>query len=67
MLSLKDQKLSQTVYHNLRVLLEETNEDKFEQLLKETQKQLVQSPTTSEFSDYFSKYYALRKSQWAAC
>ena len=38
LLSLKDQELSQTVYHNLRVLLEETDEKKFEHLLKETQK-----------------------------
>ena len=37
-MSLKDQELSQTVYHNLRVLLEETDEKKFEHLLKVTQK-----------------------------
>ena len=66
-LSLKDQELAQTIYHNLRVLLEETDEDKFEHLLKETQKQLAKSPTTSEFSDYFTKYYIPRKCQWAAC
>ena len=67
LLSLKDQELSQTVYHNLRVLLEETNEKKFEHLLKETQKQLSRSPSTSQFYDYFNTYYIPRKSQWAAC
>ena len=67
LLSIKDHELSQTIYHNLRVLLEETDEDKFEHLLRQTQEQLAKSPTASEFSDYFIKYYVHRKSQWAAC
>ena len=67
LLSIKDHELSQTIYHNLRVLLEETDKDKFENLLKQTQEQLSKSPTTSEFSDYFTKYYVSRKYQWAAC
>ena len=66
-LSIKDHELSQTIYHNLRVLLEETDEDKFEHLLRQTQEQSAKSPTASEFSDYFIKYYVHRKSQWAAC
>ena len=62
LLSIKDHELSQTIYHNLRVLLEENNEDKFEHLLKQTQEQLAQYPTTSEFSDYFIKYYTKKTS-----
>ena len=67
LLSLKSQELSQTIYHNLRVLLEETNEEKFEHLLKDTQTQLAKSPAASKFSDYFIKYYIPRKCQWAVC
>ena len=37
---LKDSELQATVYHNLRVLLEETDCHKFELLLKETLTQL---------------------------
>ncbi|XP_065896991.1 uncharacterized protein [Dysidea avara] len=67
LLSIKDQKLSQTIYHNLRVLLEETDKEKFEELLKQTQAQLKSSTKTLSFSDYFTTYYVARKSQWAAC
>ena len=67
LLSIKDQKLSQTIYHNLRVLLEETDNKKFEELLKQTQAQLKSSTKTLSFSDYFTTYYVARKSQWAAC
>ena len=67
LLSIKDQKLSQTVYHNLRVLLEETDKEKFEVLLKQTQAQLKSSAKTMNFAEYFTTYYAARKSQWAAC
>ena len=67
LLSLKDQELSQTVYHNLRVLLEETDEKKFEHLLKETQKQLSRSPSTSQFYDYFNTYVLYTKKITMGC
>ena len=64
---LKDSELQATVYHNLRVLLEETDCHKFELLLGETVKQLNQSSTTANFGKYFQTYYATNKEQWAAC
>ncbi len=38
--TVRDKQLSQTLHYNLRVLLEETNTARFEQLLEETRKQL---------------------------
>ena len=64
---LKDSELQAIVYHNLRVLLEETDCHKFEQLLHETVKQLNKSSLTADFGKYFQTYYAINKEQWAAC
>ena len=55
------------VYHNLRVLLEETDTGKFENLLHKTVQQLNLSEVTQTFGKYFSQYYAKTKEQWAAC
>lgn len=65
--SIRDKQLAQTIYHNLRVLLEETDQDKFEQMLKKTTKQLSKSPLTQDFLKYFNTYYAKRKEEWAIC
>ena len=59
--------MAQKVYHNLRVLLEETDESKFEWLLLETQKQMSKSTQTEEFLKYFNAYYTTRKREWALC
>ena len=63
----KDREMQATVYHNLRVLLEETDQKKFELLLNETMEQLKKSSTTASFGDYFQAHYAKNKDQWAAC
>ena len=55
------------MYHNLRVLLEETSISTFECLLLKTLQQLQLSKRTQPFGDYFSQYYAETKQQWAAC
>ncbi len=65
--TVRDIQLSQTLYHNLRVLLEETNITRFEQLLEDTRKQLKSTKKTEVFSKYFEAYYATRKCQWAIC
>ena len=53
------------VYHNLRVLMEETDVDAFEELLEKTIEQLNTSSETEEFAMYFTKMYASRKGQHA--
>ena len=64
---MKDRTLEAAVYHNLRVLLEETDRDKFEMLLEEAITQMSTSPNTATFAKYFVKHYAHNKTQWAAC
>ena len=50
---LKDLELQAAVYHNLRVLMEETNKDKFEVLLDRTRWELLASAKTKSFGKYF--------------
>ena len=64
---LSDSTVEATVNHNLRVLLEETDKNKFEILLKETITDLLNSSNTVAFAKYFIKHYAHNKQQWAAC
>ena len=64
---LNDSQLQLTVYHSLRLLLEETDKQKFELLLKQTLEQLKKCSHTKDFARYFDTYYATRKKQWAAC
>lgn len=65
--SIQDTEIKEKVYHNLRILLEETDTQKFESILSKTMEQLSQSTTTAEFCKYFNTYYVHRKEQWAAC
>ena len=48
---LKDSQLQATIYHNLRLLLEETNQQSFEILLKETLDQVKQSSLTASLQN----------------
>ena len=54
-----------TVYHNLRVLLEETDSNTFESLLKATMEQLQTNSVTQTFGAYFSQYYVQNMAEWA--
>ena len=60
-------KLKVTLYHNVRVLLEETDVDMFELLLERTIQNLKDSNVTFGFAHYFEKNYVKRKEEWAAC
>ena len=63
--SIKDRQLAQTIYHALRVLLEETDKTKFEELLTKTLQKLSEDPSTQYFLNYFRTYYLHRKEEWA--
>lgn len=64
---IKDKEMAALVYHNLRVLMEESDINKFKTLLKKTIKQLSDSPATINFCKYFSTYYVKRMEEWAVC
>ena len=65
--SITDKILSQTLYHILRALMDETDESKFESMLKKPLRQMLNSDNTREFGEYFQTYYSKRKAQWASC
>ena len=62
-----NKELEATVYHSLRVLLEETDISTFEKIQEETLEQLLKCPMTEKFGKYYEKNYKERKNQWAAC
>ena len=64
---IKDRKTQITVYHTLRMLLEEANQETFELLLEKTTQQILTKESTTEFGEYFNSYYKDRKKQWAYC
>ena len=64
---LRNSELEATLYHNLRVLLEETDTKTFEDLLCQTLNELNASRITADFGKYFETHYANTKEQWAAC
>ena len=64
---IQDKELGALVYHNLQVLMEETDTDEFEELLQKTMEQFRTTDKMEEFESYFTKLYACRKEQWAAC
>ena len=63
-MKIRDRDLEATVYHNLRVLLEERDRSKFEKLLEATTEQLSHNESTKSFCEYFQNHYV---GQWAAC
>ena len=64
---IQNEEVGALVYHNLRVLLDEKDCDKFEDFLQRTVQQLRVSTQTVEFEEYFTKFYVQRKTQWATC
>jgi hypothetical protein len=62
-----DKETAALVYHNVRVLMEESDVNNFSTLLKETLAHLSDSPTTLGFGRYFEMHYAKRPEEWAAC
>ncbi len=55
------------VYHILRILLEETDIQRFETFLQGALTKFNSNETTTAFGTYFSRMYARRKEEWATC
>lgn len=65
--TINDKDMQIAVYHNLRVLLEEKDIAKFEELYDNTIQQLAACTETQKFRDYFVSNYGKRKNEWAMC
>lgn len=61
------QNIKAYIYKTLRVLLEEPNENLFEELLTSFLNKLEEEPTLHNFKAYFERTYVHRKKLWAAC
>ena len=61
----KDKEIAALVYHNIRVLLEESNPETFKTMLVKTLVQLNECPETEEFSKYFTIHYSKMAEEWA--
>ena len=64
---IKDKEIAALVYHNIRVLLEESNPETFKTMLVKTLVQLNECPETEEFCKYFTIHYSKRAEEWAVC
>ena len=62
-----DKEIAALVYHNIRVLLEESNPETFHIMLTKTLAQLNECAETKEFCKYFTIHYSKRAKEWAAC
>ena len=65
--TIRDKETAALVYHNIRVLMEEGDENKFKTLLHKTMAQLGDSQATVGFAKYFNTHYVKRVEEWAAC
>ena len=65
--AIEDKEIAALVYHNIRVLMEEGNVDKFKIMLDKTCQQLNESLNTEAFAKYFRTHYVPRAEQWAIC
>ena len=61
------QELQVTVYHTLRVLMEETDTGNFTTLLQSCLSNWKTVPEMTNFYRYFHQHYASRHKQWATC
>lgn len=65
--SIKNKEKAALVYHNVRVLLEESNPEVFQPMLAQTLDKFKECPETEEFGNYFITHYSKRTQEWAAC
>ena len=63
----RDRDKEEEVYHELKVLMDETNPKVFEVMVENACKKWKKDANTEQFADYFQKYYKGRCEQWACC
>ena len=65
--AIKDLDNEEKLYHTLRVLIDETDEHKFKEMLDKAIVEMKENEFTKEFGEYFVTYYKCRCEQWANC
>ena len=64
---IKDSEKEEEVYHTLKVLMDETEEHKFKQMIESAVDQMKENINTKKFGEYFEINYKSRCEQWANC
>ena len=65
--AIQDKQIAALVYHNIRVLMEESDVDNVKFMLDRPLQQQNESRATEEFAKYFITDYVPRAEQWATC
>jgi len=55
------------VYKAFKILLQATNTEEFQALLKGFMQEVMADNETSSFGEYFKSYYITRQTTWAYC
>ena len=64
---LKDHDKEEEVYHELKVLMDETDQSKFEIMIENAVTKWKTDVNTKSFGEYFDTHYRSRCTQWACC
>ena len=59
--------IKKKVYHELKVLMDETNQNNFEIMIENAVKKWKTEVNTKSFAEYFEKHYKSRCTQWGCC
>ena len=65
--ALKDHDKEEEMYHELKVMMDETDQNKFEVMIENAVKKWKADVRAKGFAEYFEKHYKLRCTQWACC
>ena len=64
---IKDLDTEEKLYHILKVLMDETDEQTFKQMVETAVVEMKEKASTKEFGEYFEANYKCRCEQWANC
>lgn len=62
-----DKEKEEDVYHQLKVLMDETDRDKLNIMIENAIQQWSTDESIKTFAEYFVKHYKSRSTQWASC
>ena len=65
--TIKDLDTEEKLYQILKVLMDETDEHKFKQMVEMAVMEMKEKVSTKEFGEYFETNYKCRCEQWANC
>lgn len=65
--TLKDHDKEEEIYHELKVMMDETDQNKFEIMIENAVTKWKTDISAKGFAEYFERHYKFRCTQWARC